>query len=163
MSRPVGFRLLGSLMLAAVATLALPACGGGGGSERSPDAYCTAFFTKAAPIRKSYVDAGKNAESDPLGIILKSLSSPGDLQSIFDAMVDHAPDDIKSDTVIVRDAFKDMRSTMGKAVSDPIGAIAQNLGSSLSSAGAFQRVGAYLDDHCPVTSELAQKIIKKSE
>jgi hypothetical protein len=52
---------------------------------------------------------------------------------------------------------------MGKAVGDPVGAIAQGLGSSLSSAGAFQRVGDYLDDHCPVTSELAQKIIKKSE
>jgi hypothetical protein len=157
----IRLRLLSSFTLAAVVALALPACGGG--SDRSPEAYCTAFFTKAAPIRQSYVEANKNAENDPLTVILKSLSSPGDLQSIFDGMVDHAPDDIKFDTVIVRDAFKDLRSTMGDAISNPLGAIAQGLGSSLSSAGAFQRVGNYLDEHCPVTSELAQKIIKKSD
>jgi hypothetical protein len=158
-------RLLGSLLVAAVAALALTACGGGGGDqdERSPEAYCTAFFTKAAPIRQSYVEAGKNAEADPLTAIVKSLSSPGDLQSIFDGMIDHAPDDIKADTTIVRDAFKDMRSTMGDAVRDPFGALVKNLAGSLSSAGAFQRVGDYLDAHCPVTSDLAQKIIKRSE
>jgi hypothetical protein len=150
----------------ATALAATSACAiafSGCGEERSPDAYCRAFYTKAAPIRQGYVQADQNMQSDPLNGLVKLLSAPGDLESIFDGMVDHAPDDIKSDTVKVRDSLKDMQSNMGKALSDPKGAIGGLIVGSLTSAGAWQRVDDYLNQHCPVNSPIAQKAIRDSE
>jgi hypothetical protein len=150
--------------LAAGATLcscaaALTACGG---EERSAEAYCRAFYSKAAPIRQGYVDANKTAKTDPLGAALKLFAAPGDFESIFDGMVDHAPDEIKSDTVVVRDNLKKAQDSMGKAFSDPLGAFGDSLGSGLSSAGAYQRVDAYLNAHCPVDSDVAQQYIREA-
>ncbi|HEV7493341.1 hypothetical protein [Baekduia sp.] len=156
---------LGSALLAAVATgvsaLALSACARS--EDRSPEAYCRAFYSKAAPIRQSYMDADANMKADPLTGILKLLQAPGDLESIFDSMVDHAPDEIKSDTVQVRDSFKKLADTEGEALSNPLLAMGKGLINSMTSAGAFQRVDTYLTAHCPVDSKLAQDIIHKKD
>jgi hypothetical protein len=158
-------RLTGLTLLTALATaasaLTLSACGSS--DERSPEAYCRAFYTKAAPIRQSYVDANKNMDADPLTGIIKLIGVPGDMESIFDGMVDHAPDDIKSDTAQVRDSFKKMADTEGDALSNPLLAMGKGLINSLTSAGAFQRVDSYLTAHCPVNSKLAQDIINKDK
>lgn len=142
------------------AAAALAALATGCGSERSAEAYCKAFYAKAAPIRQSYVDAGDGAQQDPLAALVKVLSAPGDLTSIFDGMVDHAPDDIKGDTVVVRDSFKQLQDSMGKAIGNPLEALGEGVAGSLTSAGAMERVGAYLDKHCPVDSPLAQQYIQ---
>jgi hypothetical protein len=144
--------------VAVVAALCLSACGGG--STRSAEAYCEAFYSHAAPLRQGYVNADKQASQQPLQALVTLLSAPGDLAAVFDAMVPHAPDEIQSDTKQVRDAFKKMQDTMGKAVSDPLGALGDSLGNSLSSSGSFNRVDQYLAAHCPPSSALAQKYIK---
>lgn len=136
---------------------------GCGGSERSPEAYCRAFYETAAPIRKSYVEAGNEVESDPLRSIVTLMGTPGDLSVIFDSMVAHAPDDIRSDTEAARDAMKKEQDAVGEGLSDPLGALGKSLGAGLTSSGSFQRVNDYLDEHCPVSSEFAQKIISESE
>jgi len=135
---------------------ALPACGG---ADRSPQAYCRAFYTHAAPIRQSYVNAASETNTNPLAALVKLVAAPGDLASIFDSMVPHAPDAIKSDTVEVRDSFKHLQDSLGKSLTNPLAALAGNLGTALTSAGAFNRVGSYLDTNCPVNSPLAQGII----
>jgi len=151
---------IAALACAAVGITALTACGG---EERSPDAYCRAFYTKAAPIRQGYIDANESLEQDPLSAFVKIVSAPGDMVVIFDGMVDHAPDDIRSDTEEVRDSFKEMQDSMGDAISNPLGALGGSLVRSLSSAGSYQRVDAYLNQHCPVDSPLAQEIIRGEE
>jgi hypothetical protein len=136
---------------------------GCGGPERSPEAYCRAFYETAAPIRKSYVEAGNEVENDPLQSIVTLMGSPGDLSVIFDSMVAHAPDDIRSDTEAARDAMKKEQDAIGEGLSDPLGALGKSLGAGLTSSGSFQRVSDYLDEYCPVNSEFAQKIISESE
>lgn len=136
---------------------------GCGGSDRSPEAYCRAFYETAAPIRQTYVEADNEMESDPLQSIVTLLGSPGDLEVIFNSMVAHAPDEIRSDTEAVRDAMKKEQEAVGEGLSDPLGALGKSLGAGLTSSGSFSRVESYLDDHCPVNSELAQSIIKESE
>ena len=136
---------------------------GCGGSERSPEAYCRAFYETAAPIRESYVEADKEVERDPLQSIVTLLGSPGDLTVIFDSMVAHAPDEIRADTEAARDAMKKEQDAIGEGLSDPLGALGKSLGAGITSSGSFSRVDSYLNEHCPVNSSLAQNIINGSE
>ena len=143
-------------VLASALTLAIAGCGG---SERSPEAYCKAFYETAAPIRETYVEAGEDVEEDPLGSIATLLGASGDMTVIFSHMADHAPDEIRSDTEAARDSLKEQQDSMGDALSDPLGALGKGLISGLTSSGSFSRVDAYLTQHCPVDSDLAQSII----
>jgi hypothetical protein len=141
--------------------LGLAACGAG--SDRSPEAYCRAFYGSAAPIRQSYVEAGEEVESDPLKAVVTLLGSPGDLTVIFDSMAEHAPDEIRADTEAARDALKKEQDALGDEFSDPLGALGAGVIAGLTSSGSFSRVDSYLNEHCPVDSELAQEIIHESQ
>lgn len=138
------------------------ALSGCGGSERSAEAYCTAFYEKAAPIRAKYVDAADQADTNPLGAMVRVLQAPGDLAVIFDGMVPHAPDEIRSDTEAARDALRRQQDQAGEGLSNPLGALGRALLTSISASGSFERVDAYLNEHCPVDSPLAQRIIRES-
>jgi hypothetical protein len=155
LSRRVGFAV--GLNLLALLVV------GCGGSDRSPEAYCRAFYETAAPIRRTYVEADERLEEEPLQSIVTLLGSPGDLEDIFNTMVDHAPDDIKADTESLRDAMKTEEEAMGEELSDPLAALGKSLGAGLTSSGSFERVESYLDQHCPANSELAREIIAESE
>jgi hypothetical protein len=152
--RPLLVALTGFALL-----VVLAACGG---AERSPEAYCRAFYETAAPIRETYVEADEQMEEDPIGSLLTLLGSPGDLVVILDTMAAHAPDDIRSDTEAARDALAEQQDSLGDALSDPLGAIGGGLIAGLTSAGSFSRVDSYLAEHCPLDSELAQEFIDES-
>jgi hypothetical protein len=139
-----------------VAVVALAACGE---TERSPEAYCRAFYETAAPIRSSYVEADESFEQDPVQAIATLLSAPGDMVVIFDSMANHAPDDIRPDTEAARDALKQQQESMGDGLSDPLGALGKGLVAGLTASGSFSRVDSYLNEHCPLDSQLAQGII----
>src|SRR4051794_25195301 len=130
------------LLVSAAIVLGLSACGGSGG-ERSADAYCEAFYSGAAPLHAKATQAAATSSSDPLSGFVTAISSIGDLESIFDTMDQHAPGEIESDTAQVRDTLKRLQGDLGQGATDPIGALASNLVASLTSAGAFQRVGDY--------------------
>ena len=133
-----------------------------GESQRSADAYCTAFYEKAAPIRQGWVDANENSDANPLGAIVSLIRAPNDLAVIFDGMVDHAPDEIRSDTEEARDSLKRSQENAGEALSNPLAAIGTGLVNAIGASGSFQRVGSYLEKHCPPSSDLAQRIIRES-
>jgi hypothetical protein len=153
-------RNLGASVLLLMLTGLVAGCGG---SDRSPEAYCRAFYETAAPIRESYVEADKEMENDPLQSIVTLLGSPGDLEVIFNTMVAHAPDEIRADTEAVRDAMKKEQEAIGEGLSDPLGALGNSLAAGVTSSGSFERVERYLDEHCPVNSDLAQSIINSSK
>lgn len=150
-----------AIATAATFTLAisLAACGG---ATRSPEAYCRAFYETATPIREHYVEVDEEVEEDPLSALATLLSTPGDLTVIFDRMAEHAPDEIKADTEEARDALKKQQESLGEAISDPLGAIGSGVIAGLTSSGSFSRVNDYLQEHCPVDSELAQEVIDES-
>lgn len=152
------WRILGAVALPLALVVLLAGCGGS--TDRSPEAYCRAFYETAAPIRQTYVEADEEMEADPLGSIVTLMGSPGDLKVIFNTMVDHAPDEIRPDTEAVEEAMKKEEEAVGEGLSDPLGALGKSLGAGLTSSGSFVRVERYLDQHCPVNSQLAQSIIK---
>lgn len=101
-------------------------------------------------------------EEDPLGSIVTLVGAPGDLVVILDTMVDHAPDEIRSDTEAARDALEEQQDALADALSDPFGAIGGGLIAGITSAGSFSRVDAYLGEHCPLDSELAGEFVDES-
>jgi hypothetical protein len=150
----------GALALLVLLAAVLVGCGG---SDRSPEAYCKAFYETAAPIRQTYVEADEHMETEPVQGLITLLGSPGDLEVIFSSMVEHSPDEIKADTESIRDAFKQEKEAMGEGPGDPLAALGKSLAAGLGSSGSFLRVEKYLSQHCPVNSELAQNIIHESE
>lgn len=158
---PIRVRFVAALVVLALLTLTvgLAACGG---PERSAEAYCRAFYETAAPLRADYEEADENAEEDPLGAIATILRSPGDLKVMLSKMAEHAPDEVKADTEAARDALEDQQDAIGDVFSDPLGAIGGGLIAGLTSSGSFSRIDAYLGEHCPVDSELAQEAIAEA-
>lgn len=157
----IRFASVGAITAATLAAVLVSGCGGG--SERSAEAYCRAFYETATPIRKSYVEADEQVETDPLQALVTLLGSPGDFGVIFDTMAAHAPDEIRSDTEAVRDAMKKEQEAVGEGLSDPLGALGNSIAAGVTSSGSFTRVDNYLNEHCPVDSKLAQQIIEESE
>ena len=129
---------------------------GCGSSDRSPTAYCEAYYVGAAPLVRQENAAAGNAASDPLGALATGLASIGGLETVFDSMDQHAPADIEPATAQVRDSLKSLESSAGQG---PLNALASGLISSLMSADAYQQVGNYLNAHCPLTSALAQRYV----
>lgn len=157
-------------LVAASLAAGLSACGGSSGqstgnaaknASSNPKSYCVAFYSRAAPLEEKYSQADAAGKADPLGSLTTLLSSPGDLAVVFDSMIPVAPADIKPETVAVRDAFKKLQDNPAASASNPASAVASNLLSALTSSGSFQRVGAYLQSHCPLSSAVAQKYVKQ--
>lgn len=144
MTRPK-YGVTGLALLVAVSASVAAGCA----QERSAEAYCRAFYETATPIRDGYVEAGENVEGDPVTALVRLISVPGDLAVIFDSMVDHAPDEIRSDTEAARDHFRRQQEALGDAVRDPLSALASGLVSGAGVAGSLERVDAYLSSNCP--------------
>ncbi len=148
--------------LALLACLTVTACGGqSSASAKSPEAYCRSFYSAAAPLHDKYTQANANAKSDPLMGLATILSSPGDLATVFDGMVSHAPSDIEADTVAVRESFRQLQGNLAKSATDPLGGLASSLVAGLASNGSIERVGNYLQAHCPLNSAIARAYIKQ--
>lgn len=153
---PTRIGFAATALLLALLTTIVSGCGS---SDRSADAYCKAFYESAAPIRETYEEADKNMEADPIGSIATVLGAPGDMVTIFSHMSAHAPDEIRADTEAAQSSLEDQQDSLGDALSDPLGALGKGLVDGLTSSGSFGRVDAYLNEHCPVNSQLAQSII----
>lgn len=126
---------------------------GGCGAERSPQAYCDAFWDKAIPFREQLTKSNENLDNDPFTGIMNLLSPPRDLAGIFDSMAKAAPEEIRTDTEAVRDAFNKLADSYGETVKNPFGALASNLGTALLTGAAMNRVDAYLTEHCGTPEE----------
>jgi len=145
-----------------LACLTVAACGDQSAtSAKSPEAYCRSFYSAAAPLHDKYTEVNANAKSDPLMGLATILSSPGDLATVFDGMVSHAPSDIEADTVAVRESFRQLQGNLAKSASDPLGGLASSLVAGLASNGSIERVGNYLQAHCPLNSSIARAYIKQ--
>lgn len=130
-------------------------------SARSPEAYCEAFYSRAAPLHEKYAKAGQATEEEFLGSLATVLATPGDLAVVFDGMIPHAPEEIEAETVAARDAFRKVQEDLAESAADPAGGLLKNLVAGATASGSFQRVGDYLQAHCPTDSAIAKRYIKE--
>jgi len=127
---------------------------------RSAQAYCEAFYSRAAPIHAEGAAISATASNDPIAGLAFGLSTIGDFSTMFAAMDKVAPPTIEPDTAAVEASFTHLTDTLGEDATNPIAALASSVISSMASAGSFSRVNAYLQAHCPLNSSIARRYIK---
>lgn len=127
----------GVLMVFAV--LVLSGCAVKGSMEQ----YCETL----ASHRESYLQA-MGAATDPSSAadVLGGVSAIGDLKSMWREMAEVAPEEIRSDTESVRDAWSKVEDSAAR------GDWGAALFAGLLNAGAMERVDAYVRQHCDVAS-----------
>jgi outer membrane protein assembly factor BamB len=156
---------------------ALSACGTHGGSDaasasdtdaanvsdtasaRTPEAYCEAFYSRAAPLHDEYATTGSD---DVITGLLEAVTAPGRLSTVFADMAHHAPGDIDTDTEAVRDAFKKVQDSVASFASSPLDGIIGGTIAGAAAADSLNRVSAYLQSHCPLDSAIARKYVKST-
>ncbi|MBT8162582.1 MULTISPECIES: hypothetical protein [Arthrobacter] len=109
-------------------------------SPRSVQAYCAAM-EKHKSLYLSAMNVDPNSKN-PLDGLLNAASAIGDLKSMWKDMADVAPEEIRSDTESVRDAWAKQEDA---AVSGDWKAV---IGGAIVNAGPMSRVDAYVKQHC---------------
>lgn len=124
----------------------------GCGSDRSPEAFCEVMDTHRERYGDSTSEALRLMEGgDMAGLLGGSVGmvqALGDLQLMWDDLVDVAPDDIRGDVEVVRDTTQEQLDAAREAVSDPVGALLGGVLSGLQHGGSYTRVNDYARDHC---------------
>jgi hypothetical protein len=78
---------------------------------------------------------------------------------VFANMIPHAPEEIRADTVAVREDLEKLQQNVGSSAADPLGGAASSLATGLASDSAFEAVGNYLQAHCPLSSAVARRYV----
>jgi len=141
-----GRRLRASVLMGIaglLAVLPLASCSSES-SENSVEAYCGTLNEH----KRSYL-ASMEAASNPASAadILGGVAAVGDLKIMWSELADVSPDEIRADTENVRDTWADVENA---AVN---GDWASALLTGLLNAGSFQRVDAFVREHCDVAPE----------
>jgi hypothetical protein len=136
--------------MVAVCTIGIAGCSGSSGAGRSsatqksgsatssaPDDYCSIFYGMGNELRRQSRAAG----SDPIRLMVLVLSSPQQLASFFQRLEAVAPDEVKSDLVVLHDSFQRIASAVNGG--QPIEVLLAGLTTSPDADTAAKHVDNY--------------------
>lgn len=125
------------ITVASLLVISLPACGGA--SARSVTAYCDTV----AKHRDRYLAAMDEASSSGgLGGLLAGVGAIGDIKNMWVDLAKVAPDEIRTDTEAVRDAWKASEDAANSG--DYLGVLTN----AFSNSGPTERVNDYIVENC---------------
>lgn len=128
-----------SLLLAVVA---LPGCSDG----RSVAAYCRTFLQEGERFRASY--AGTDADSDPVGALVKVLAAPQELALIFKKLQKVAPGEIEDDVEVLQKAFQKIADDAAANGANPVQGVLEAVVLGATTKAPADRVDAYTAANC---------------
>ena len=139
----------------ALLTLALSVCTAScSDGTRSPAAFCSTMRSEKRRILEQFEsiqDAGEQS-GDALVVVIAqlggSIQAYGELRTYFAKLGEVAPEEIRAEVEIVRDSLSDQIDRAGDAVSDPLGAIAGGIFSSIATSGQLEAVNNYALNNC---------------
>jgi hypothetical protein len=127
---------------------------GCGGSTRSVAAVCHIWDTQGLALHEKYEAVDKAEKTGGSGAVISVLASaigaPNELAHLMSQMADVAPPESQSDFESVASAFKKLAESEGKAITDPLGAIAGSLIESAAVSGSYDRVNSFLATNCGI-------------
>jgi hypothetical protein len=127
---------------------------GCGGPGRSTAAVCHVWDTQGLALHEKY-EAAANAEKSGgaagvISVLASAIGAPNELAHLMTQMAEVAPPESQSDFESLSSGLKKMSESEGKAVTDPLGAIAGNLVESAAIAGSYARVNAFILKNCGI-------------
>lgn len=125
-------------------------------SRRSISVFCSTYWQNAVQFYDR--DQGAVDHHQQLQNFVNLVSAPNDLAILFGKLDVVAPSEIEPDVAALRDAFKQVSGSLGKSITDPLGAIVGNLGTGLSVLNSFNRVNDYLNSNCPLPAYVRQRL-----
>jgi hypothetical protein len=125
-----------------------------GGSTRSVAAVCHVWDTQGLALHEKYEAADTaektNGAAGVLSVLASAVGAPNELAHLMTAMANVAPPESQPDFESVASAFKRLSESEGKAITDPLGAIAGDLVESAATSGSFERVDSFLATNCGI-------------
>ena len=85
-----------------------------------------------------------------LSVLASAIGAPNELAHLMTAMANVAPPESQPDFETVAAAFKKLSESEGKAITDPLGAIAGDLVESAATSGSYERVDSFLATNCGI-------------
>lgn len=136
-----------TLAIILLSLVPLTACGG----DRTPEAFCSTMEThKDRYLQATDAALGEVQRGDGAGLLAGSaqmVTALGDLQVMWKDLAEVAPDDIRSDVEVIRDATEEQLEAAGSG-GDTLSMLSSGLLSGLTNAGSYQRVDAFVREHC---------------
>lgn len=144
MSRRLVLALIGVSLLAGCA---LP---------RSPQAFCRTltdekrrYLDKYSERRDQIVDRVGEGDLSSLRLAVSTgFEAVEDMAVTFDKLEKAAPEEIRPDVVVLRDALERQRDALKDLANNPLGALAGSLTAGLFTLESWERVSAYVEQYC---------------
>lgn len=139
------------------AVIALAVCAslfGCGDYTRSVAAVCRVWDARGLALHERYEAVAKaektNGTAGVLSALASAIGAPNELAHLMTEMANVAPSESQPDFEAVASAFKKLSESEGKAITDPLGAIAGNLVESAATSGSYVRVDSFLAKNCGI-------------
>ena len=122
--------------------------------ERTVEGFCSELVRQQDRLSAKYNErADTLGEMDDgtlqvVGALATTLEAQGDLVAYMRSLHDAAPDEIRADVGVVRDAFEAQQQAAADAVGDPLGSLANLLVGGFQAAGPLERVSEFARENC---------------
>lgn len=127
---------------------------GCGGSTRSVAAVCHVWNTRGLALHEKYEAVASAEKTSGTAGVLSALASaigaPNELAHLMTEMANVAPPESKPDFESVASAFRKLSESEGKAITNPLGAIAGAVVESAAASGSYERVDSFLTTNCGI-------------
>jgi len=145
-------RSLSGRCVGLVVLLLVTGCSSGPG--RSTTAFCSTLHAEKARILQQFgaqqdaVDASNDSTIQLLGGVANTLQLMGELRAYLRKLADVAPDEIRTETEIVRDEVSKQFDALEDAATNPLAAIASGLLGSLMMGSQLEAVNQFALANC---------------
>jgi hypothetical protein len=107
--------------------------------------FCRTLAQQKAKYLSAY---GNPSSANGLEDLVDAISAIGQWVPIFEALQQNSPPDIEPQVANIVNSLKQEEQEAGDEGSDPFGAFAAGLMTSLEASGSWQQVADYATQHC---------------
>ena len=125
-----------------LAAFTLAACSSG--PSRTVASFCTRYYQ----LRHQYLAQYGHPSGNGLEDLANAFGAIGQWPIIFEGLDQVAPASIEPAVLAIADSLKQEASEAGDEASNPLGALASGLATSLESQGSWRAVSNYISVNC---------------
>ena len=121
--------------------------------ERSARAFCAEYNKE----KQAYLDKYNRNPGEGVAAFTQLMGAVSALPQLFDRLAKHAPDEIQSDVLNIRDTLKAQQQVAIDNAGNPLGGLVASMATGMMSANSWERVGQFVEDNCVTAEERQQR------